>query len=54
MKIDKYPAFICPNCGTIKKLDFHPKSSFEKWKNFKCGVCGYQPYTSSIGELFQG
>jgi DNA-directed RNA polymerase subunit RPC12/RpoP len=38
-KISKYPRYICPGCGKSIELNFHPKSSREKWNNFKCPYC---------------
>lgn len=43
MKENKYPLFICPNCRKKIKLDFHPRSSFIKWKKFKCEYCDFTP-----------
>jgi hypothetical protein len=48
MKVTQHPSFICPECGAFKKLDFHPKSSFNKWKKFKCDCCGYKPFTDLV------
>jgi len=42
-KDNKYPSFVCPDCGEYTQIDFHPKQSIEKWASFKCPFCGYEP-----------
>lgn len=40
------PSFNCPKCNITQKLDFCPKSSFFKWKKYKCPNCGYSMFKS--------
>ena len=35
----KFPKWKCPDCGTIKQLNFHPTQEGLKIKSIKCNSC---------------
>jgi len=39
-KGNKYPEYICPNCGYKTKLTFNIKKKYKRWEAFVCPNCG--------------
>lgn len=39
-KKNKYPFYICSNCGYKTKLTFNPKKKNKRWDQLACPKCG--------------